>query len=107
MPFVVIIVVLMVRGRALPLRSDASERPPEVGSGHMRPRSPASSSPRSVLLIAFGLPTNGVEAATTSATIAIVLLSLVVVTGYAGQLSLAQFALAGTGAWIGASLVAN
>ena len=55
-----------------------------------------------IAIIAFGLPTNGVEAATTTATTAIVVLSLVVVTGYAGQLSLAQFALAGTGAWIAA-----
>ena len=52
-----------------------------------------------IAIIGFGLPTNGVEAATTTATTAIVVLSLVVVTGYTGQLSLAQFALAGTGAW--------
>ena len=36
-PFLVIIVVLMVRGRALPLRSEAAERPPEVGTGRVRP----------------------------------------------------------------------
>ena len=37
---------------------------------------------------------------------AVVLLSIVVVTGYAGQLSLAQFALAGFGAWVAGRLVA-
>ncbi len=34
-PFVIIILVLVVRGRALPLRGDATERPPELGSGHV------------------------------------------------------------------------
>ena len=106
-PFVVIIVVLMVRGRALPLRSEASERPPEVGSGRVRPTFALPLAAVGIAIIGFGLPTNGVEAATTTATTAIVVLSLVVVTGYTGQLSLAQFALAGMGAWIAARLVAN
>ena len=34
-----------------------------------------------------------------------VLLSVVVITGYAGQLSLGQFALAGFGAWVAGRLV--
>jgi sulfate-transporting ATPase len=106
-PFLVIILVLVARGRALPLRSDAAERPPEVGSGHIRIPLAAVVVTGSVLLVTFALSTNLVDAVTTSAALAIVLLSAVVVTGYAGQLSLAQFALAGVGAWIGASLVAN
>ena len=106
-PFLVIITVLVVRGRALPLRGDASERPPEVGTGHVRVGLTGIVVVGSVFLILTVLSTDLVEAVTTSATLAIVLLSLVVVTGYAGQLSLAQFALAGMGGWIGASLVAN
>ena len=39
-------------------------------------------------------------------TVAIILLSIVVVTGYAGQLSLAQFALAGMGAYVAGRLSA-
>ena len=35
-PFLVIIGVLMIRGRALPLRSEAAERPSEIGSGRVR-----------------------------------------------------------------------
>jgi len=105
-PFVVIIVVLVVRGRALPLRGEASERPPEVGTGRIRPRLVVP-----VGLVVLGslglLSTQLVDAFTTTCAIAIVLLSLVVVTGYAGQLSLAQFALAGMGAWIAARLVAD
>jgi ABC-type branched-subunit amino acid transport system ATPase component/ABC-type branched-subunit amino acid transport system permease subunit len=105
-PFVVIIVVLVVRGRALPLRGEASERPPEVGTGRIRTTIviPAA-------LVVLGstwlLSTQLVDAFTTTCAIAIVLLSIVVVTGYAGQLSLAQFALGGMGAWIAAKLVAD
>jgi sulfate-transporting ATPase len=106
-PFLVIIGVLMVRGRALPLRSEAAERPPQVGTGRVRGGPVVALVAIGIALVAFGLPANGVEAATTTATTAIIVLSLVVVTGYAGQLSLAQFALAGAGAWIAARLVVN
>ncbi|MDT5255907.1 MAG: hypothetical protein QOD10_987, partial [Mycobacterium sp.] len=43
----------------------------------------------------------------TSAAVGIVALSLVVVTGYTGQLSLAQFSLAGVGAWLCSVLIAH
>jgi len=75
-PFVVIIVVLMVRGRALPLRSEASDRPPAVGRGRVRPAFVLPLAAFGIAIIAFGLPTNGVEAATTTATTAIVVLSM-------------------------------
>ena len=107
MPFLVIIGVLMIRGRALPLRSEAAERPSEIGSGRVRAAFAIPAIAIGFAVIAFGLPTNGIEAATTTATTAIIVLSLVVVTGYTGQLSLAQFALAGAGAWIAARLVVN
>ncbi len=106
-PFVVIIVVLMSRGRALPLRSEAAERPPEVGTGRVRPGTVVALSVLAAVLVSTVLSESLVEAATTTATVAIVVLSLTVVTGYAGQLSLAQFALAGAGAWIAARLVVN
>ena len=63
-PFVVIIVVLMVRGQRAPLRSEASERPPEVGSGRVRPAFALPLAALGIAIIGFGLPTNGVEAAT-------------------------------------------
>jgi ABC-type branched-subunit amino acid transport system ATPase component/branched-subunit amino acid ABC-type transport system permease component len=106
-PFLVIIVVLVVRGRALPLRGEAIERPPEVGTGRLRPEVLLPAVVIAAVVIATMLSTSLVEAAGTTATLAVILLSLVVVTGYTGQLSLAQFALAGTGAWIGARLIAN
>jgi ABC-type branched-subunit amino acid transport system ATPase component/ABC-type branched-subunit amino acid transport system permease subunit len=47
------------------------------------------------------------QAVLTSMLVATPMLSVVVVTGYAGQLSLAQFALAGTGAVVAASIAAH
>ena len=108
-PFLVIIAVLVFRGRALPLRSHILERMPGLGSGRIRPTTLAV-----MLLVAFalidgiglvgfdGIHVNWVSAATTTFIAATICLSLVVVTGYAGQLSLAQYALAGVGAYIAA-----
>jgi ABC-type branched-subunit amino acid transport system ATPase component/branched-subunit amino acid ABC-type transport system permease component len=106
-PFLVIIVVLVVLGRSLPLRGEASEHPPEVGSGRIRPVVLVPAVAIAVVLISFVFSTTVVEAVTTSAALGVIVLSLVVVTGFTGQLSLAQFALAGTGGWIAAALVAN
>jgi sulfate-transporting ATPase len=106
-PFLVIILVLVVRGRALPLRSETIERPPAVGDGRVRPVVVAPLVLAAVVFLAVGPPTNVLEASITTASIGIIVLSLTVVTGYAGQLSLAQFALAGTGAWIATRLIAN
>ena len=51
--------------------------------------------------------TSWVAAITISLASALILLSIVVITGYAGQLSLAQFAIAGFGAWVAGRLVAG
>jgi ABC-type branched-subunit amino acid transport system ATPase component/branched-subunit amino acid ABC-type transport system permease component len=105
-PFLVIIVVLVVRGRALPLRGEAIENPPELGTGVVRP-SWAVVLTAGALVFVVVASSSWVDALTTTAAIGIILLSLVVVTGYTGQLSLAQVALAGMGAWIAARLVAD
>ncbi|MCU1454108.1 MAG: transporter related protein [Acidimicrobiales bacterium] len=99
LPFVIIMIVLVVRGRGLPLRGSLLDRLPSVSSGRIRPVP---------LLVAAVLATaailsvdpSWVNAITASLVMAIVLLSVVVLTGYAGQLSLGQFALAGAGAYI-------
>jgi ABC-type branched-subunit amino acid transport system ATPase component/branched-subunit amino acid ABC-type transport system permease component len=104
-PFLVIIVVLLVRGRPLPVRGEAIERPPELGTGVVRP-SWVVLFTVGALVVAVLAPAGWVDALTMTAAVGIILLSLVVVTGYTGQLSLAQMALAGVGAWIAARLVA-
>jgi sulfate-transporting ATPase len=105
-PFLLIIAVLVLRGRSLPLRSYVQERLPRVGSGEVR---------LPVLLGAVGLAAvlasvvqeEWVIGATISMMTATVLLSQVVITGYAGQLSLAQLTLGGVGAVVAANLSAS
>jgi sulfate-transporting ATPase len=98
-PFLVIIAILVIRGQALPLRSHLLERLPRLGTGVSRPRFVAV-----VVLLVFGsmwlFTESWVNALITSGIGGLVALSLVVVTGYAGQISLAQAALAGIGALI-------
>jgi sulfate-transporting ATPase len=105
-PFLVIVIALIVRGRALPLRDEIVQKPPEVGTGRVRPALVASCCLVGLAAIWF-TSASWADAVTSTCITALVVLSLVVVTGYAGQLSLAQYALAGMGAWIAARLVAN
>jgi ABC-type branched-subunit amino acid transport system ATPase component/branched-subunit amino acid ABC-type transport system permease component len=102
-PFLVVIAVLAVRGTSLPGRSDMTDRLPGLGSGRVRPGLVAVVALAGCLVISL-LPTAGAGAVTTTASTGIILLSFVVVTGYAGQISLAQAGLAGLGAFIGARL---
>ncbi|MDH4365362.1 MAG: ATP-binding cassette domain-containing protein, partial [Acidimicrobiia bacterium] len=99
-----IVAWLIYRGQALPLRDFFLQRLPAVGGGTLRPGVVAAA------LVACGIviwqvPPIWQDAFVTTFSIGIVLLSLVVLTGYAGQLSLAQFALAGFGALVAGRLV--
>jgi ABC-type branched-subunit amino acid transport system ATPase component/branched-subunit amino acid ABC-type transport system permease component len=105
LPFLVIVVILISRGKALPLRSHIFDRLPRLGRGNIRV---------TPIVIAIAFVTVGIvtffpvaltEAVTVQSIAAVVLLSIVIVTGYAGQLSLAQFAMAGLGAWGAGTLV--
>jgi sulfate-transporting ATPase len=106
-PFLIIIIVLVVRGRALPLRGEGTERPPEVGDGRVRWPLLAPVLLGAFALVVFVFTNDLLRSFTATAAIAVIALSLVVVTGYAGQLSLAQYALAGIGAWAAAKAVAD
>jgi sulfate-transporting ATPase len=102
-PFLVVIAVLILRGRSLPLRSFVLDRLPAVGSG--RPRLLVVALLGGVACwIALIANADWSHAIAFSAASAIVCLSVVVLTGYAGQLSLAQFVLAGVGALLAAHL---
>jgi ABC-type branched-subunit amino acid transport system ATPase component/ABC-type branched-subunit amino acid transport system permease subunit len=105
-PFLVIIVVLVIRGRGLPLRGSITDRLPRVGTGRLRPAAVVVVATASLLWIAFGASKDWYAPTIVSATFAIVGLSVVVLSGYTGQLSLAQFALAGIGSFSAAKLVA-
>ena len=104
-PFFVIVVYLMVSGTALPIRGYVFDRLPALGTGRLRPGVIVGLTAATTALL-FVLSQKWVDAITTSLIFGIVLLSIVVVTGLCGQISLGQWALAGMGAFIAARLVA-
>ena len=105
LPFLVIIVFLVFRGRSLPLRDYFLRRMPLLGNGRIS---------WDWMLFGFGTvifliltkQSKWIDAITVSMGVGIVLLSIVVLTGYAGQLSLGQYAMAGFGAFVAGRLVA-
>ena len=104
-PFLVIIAILVFRGRALPIRSFMSDRLPAVGTGKISPGWCVGSVALTAVSL-FLFRSSWVDAVTTSVIFTIIALSLVVVTGYAGQISLAQYALAGMGALFSSRMAA-
>jgi branched-chain amino acid transport system permease protein len=106
-PFVVVIVVMVVAGRALPSRGAISEgRPPWAPAGGNRWIPIGVCSAAAVLLILF-LNSTYQSAFVTSLTTAVLCLSLVVLTGYVGQISLMQMTFAGIGGFITAKFATN
>ncbi|MFN0027065.1 MAG: ABC transporter permease subunit [Acidimicrobiales bacterium] len=101
---VVIVLWLVFRGKSLPLRDFFLQRLPAVGSGRVHPVALIVG-----LVLTSGLilvlPLRWQDTFVTTFAMGIVLLSVLVITGYAGQLSLAQFALAGFGALVAGRLM--
>lgn len=106
-PFLVIVILLAVRGSSLPQRGESADALPQIGSGRIPWWPVGIATGITLILVIWVLPEAWVAAVTTGLVAAIVLLSLVVVTGYAGQLSLASFGLAGVAALVSAQLVAS
>ncbi|HWM18522.1 MAG TPA: branched-chain amino acid ABC transporter permease/ATP-binding protein [Ilumatobacteraceae bacterium] len=105
LPFLVIIVVLVFRGRSLPLRDHYLQQLPMLGNGRISWAWALFGCGAIVFLMQTKQP-KWIDAITVSLGVAIVLLSIVVLTGYAGQLSLAQYSIAGFGAYVAGRLVA-
>ena len=106
-PFLAIMVILIVRGKTLPVRSHMLERMPGLGTGIVKARVVVPLSLLLAVAMLTVLPQNLTIAINVQLTVAVILLSIVVVTGYTGQLSLAQFTLAGIGAYVAGRLVAS
>ena len=104
-PFAAIFAVIVIRGRALPLRSFVTERLPRVSAGQVAWYKVVGWTLVVYALVVWFLPLSWVSAVTSTITGAIVLESIVVITGFAGQISLAQWAIAGLGALITAHLI--
>lgn len=105
LPFIVIIVMMVFRGRSLPLRDHFLQRLPTVGSGRISWDWTIFGC-GAVIFVVLTKDTKWIDAITVTLGAAIVLLSIVVLTGYTGQLSLAQYAMAGFGAYVAGRLVA-
>ena len=108
LPLVVIVFVLFVRGRSLPIRGTVEEK-----------RLPLAPYPKRVwqhsliwgaAAIALAAWADGGKfgfSVTTTLITAMVMLSYVVLTGYVGQISLAQMSIAGCAAFMTARMLAN
>ena len=104
-PLVIILGFMVVTGRSRLQRGETVARLPLPGSGRV------SAIPLALgVAVAFGLLIgvhSWADALITTFALAIVIASVVVIAGYAGQLSLCQFALAGVGAWMAARLIST
>jgi ABC-type branched-subunit amino acid transport system ATPase component/branched-subunit amino acid ABC-type transport system permease component len=105
-PFLILIVVLVARGTTLPPRGEAAARLPRLGTGRVRALPLILVVAGSLILISV-LSVGWVDAMASTFTYSVVLLSLTVLTGFTGQLSLAQYTMAGMGAYIAGRLVAT
>jgi ABC-type branched-subunit amino acid transport system ATPase component/branched-subunit amino acid ABC-type transport system permease component len=102
-PFIAISAILLIRGKGIPLRAQTTEKLPKLGTGRIN----WAGTVVAVVLAGLSLAifTSNWDAAVMNAAVfGFISLSLVVVLGYAGQLSLAQYALAGVGAFIAGRL---
>jgi sulfate-transporting ATPase len=103
--FLVILLVLVVRGRSLPLRSHVAERLPRLGTGTVHVPGLLAGAAVVLGLLFLVFDESWAQATYVSLAAGVMILSIVVLTGYAGQLSLAQWALGGIGALIAGQLV--
>ena len=103
--FLVIVMALFVGSRALPLRSELLDRLPALGSGRVRLWATVLVVGLAALVLVT-VPDDWATALVITMATSIVCLSIVLLTGYVGQLSLAQWGLAGFGAWAAGRLAA-
>ncbi|WP_405976242.1 branched-chain amino acid ABC transporter permease/ATP-binding protein [Streptomyces sp. NBC_00988] len=98
-PLAVILAYLVVRGRPLPTRGSLIQQALGRAPRPDRILAPAVVSTALAVVVLFATTGSIRAAVITSLTLAVISLSLVVVTGFAGQISLAQLTLAGVGAF--------
>lgn len=96
-PFLAVILILAVRPGTVARRAQVAERLPRLGSGKVRWPLVLGGTAAAVILT-VAVTATWADALTTTFVAAVIGLSLVVLTGYTNQLSLAQHAIAGVGA---------
>ncbi|MBS1878138.1 MAG: ATP-binding cassette domain-containing protein [Actinobacteria bacterium] len=100
-PFAAVIVILALRPGSMVSRARVRTRLPRVGAGEIRWPWLAAALAAAVVLTLV-LDAQWADALTTTFVVSAIALSLVVLTGYTNQLSLAQHAIAGVGALVAA-----
>jgi ABC-type branched-subunit amino acid transport system ATPase component/branched-subunit amino acid ABC-type transport system permease component len=105
--FLLVLIVILVRPAGLPLRSHVQERLPDVGAGIHKLPAVIGLYLLGAAAITWWFPVNWVDATSVTLVYVLLCLSVVVVTGYGGQLSLAQFVFAGVAALAAAKLYAE
>lgn len=105
-PLLLIVIVMVIRGRSLPLRGFLLDRLPEAGTGRIKWLGLGFGCAAFVALD-LSLNATWTDALGVTFAMALILLSIVVLTGYAGQISLGQWILAGVGAFVAGKLVAT
>jgi branched-chain amino acid transport system permease protein len=111
-PLVVIVVVLFVRGKSLPQRGALEEKRLPLSPRPVRVGKHAVVWGVVVVAAAFYFQDSGARTVfafglSTSLIAALIMLSMVVVTGYIGQISLVQMSLAGVAAFFAARMLAD
>ena len=105
-PFIIIVLWLTLRGQGIPSRDFILQKLPSVGNGRLRwPLIGAAVVV--VITMAFSVQNVWLDGLIITMAAGIMMLSVVVLTGYAGQLSLAQFAIGIFGAWVAGRVAAN
>jgi ABC-type branched-subunit amino acid transport system ATPase component/ABC-type branched-subunit amino acid transport system permease subunit len=105
-PLLIVVIVTVAAGRSRPSRGEAGAKFPGPGSGQVSPVLIGVGVAVSLFILLAADDSWATALMATFGT-AILLLSIVVVTGYGGQLSLCQFALAGMGAWFTSRLMVD
>lgn len=105
-PYLLIIVILILRGRALPARDFFLQRMPQLGNGKVNIIAVVVTVVVVAVLFQFMSPV-WQDTFAIFFGMALVLLSITVITGYTGQISLAQYTLAGLGTWFVAWVQTN
>jgi len=99
-PLAIIVIGLLLRRGTVEHRSLGAIRLPKLGTGQIRWWLVLVSAAITVVMLWQVMTLPWIGATTLTMGFAIVLLSVVVVTGYSGQLSLAQLGIAGVAAWV-------
>jgi len=106
-PFILVTIVLLARGKRVAGKGEAFGGMPRLGDGRLRPFWTLVAAVVVLVCIWWLLPSTWVNAVEAQMLGALILASFIVVTGYAGQLSLMQLGFAGVGALVSGWLVAS